>query len=95
MKKILAIIVLLLLTVTITTNASATTTQSSIGKFQLTARVHVDNKKNKQVQETESNNETATTQVKEFKKREDLSTYEQRHDDKLIVAVLVVATCIV
>ena len=95
MKKILAIITLLFLTVTIMTSVSATTMQSPIGKAQLTARVHADNKKNTQVQETESDNDTTTTHVKDSKMRKDLSPEERRRDDKRIVAVFVVATCMV
>ena len=93
MKKILAIISLLFLTVTITTNVSAATLQSPIGKAQLTARVHADNKKNTQVQETESNNETATAQTKESNTRKERSPEEQRHDDKVLVVVFVVVIC--
>ena len=95
MKKILAIISLLFLTVTITTNVFATTLQSPIGKAQLTARIHADNKKNTQVQETESNNETATTQTKESNTHEELSPEERAIHDKRASILLFIATFVV
>ena len=95
MKKILSIIALLFLTVTIMTNISATTTQSPIGKAQLTVRVHADNKKNTQVQETESNNETTTIQTKESNTHEELSPEEREIHDKRASILLFIATFVV
>ena len=95
MKKILAIIALLFLTVTITTNISATTKQSPIGKAQLTVRVHADNKKNTQSQETESNNEATTAQTKESNTHEELSPEERVIHDKRASILLFIATFVV
>lgn len=95
MKKILTIIALLFLTVTIMTNISATTIQSPIRNAQLTVRVHADNKKNTQVQETEFNNETTTTQTKESNTHEELSPEERVIHDKRASILLFIATFVV
>lgn len=95
MKKIFTIITVLFLFMLTTTNISATTIQSPIRKAQLTARVHADNKKNTQVQETESNNETVTTQTKESNTHKELSPEERAIHDKRASILLFIATFVV
>lgn len=87
MKKILAIVTLLLLFTLTTSNASATTVHFPSNKVHIPHQTISNKKNNYKTQETESEVETTTTQVKESKKREDLSPEEQRHDDKIILAL--------